>query len=299
MRAAVANIFRSINANLLYRPNWFIEKLGKVVLVISEKSYRHWLKRAAVQQEVIVQNVDRDISMKVDLSKAMGAAFYWMGFHELNEWRFLNQHLKSDMVFIDVGANQGEYSLYAAKRLTKGYVYAFEPVDFFYNLLGENIALNKFRNIQTFHYGLSDKNMQLPIYMGATGAGEHEGLATIFQSDQRKRFIQNIELKILDEIADTLGLQRVDFMKIDVEGAEMLVLKGAHKTIARFRPLILLEINDATYRAAGFSQQDVIRFFTDLNYTLHVITKQGTLQKAQATPGFCNAVFVPNEPDDR
>lgn len=294
LQSGITKLFRSLNANLLYRLPWPVEKFLKVMLVISETFYRSWMRKPHASEHIIVTNIDKDITMKVDPSKAMGAAFYWMGFHELNEWRFLNHYLKSDMVFIDIGANQGEFSLFAAKRLTQGRVLAFEPVDFFYNLLKENIARNNFKNIETFHYGLSNEVKQLPIYMGHTGAGEHEGLATIFQSDQRARFIQNIELEILDEQLPALALQRIDFMKIDVEGAEMLVLKGALKTIERFKPLIMLEINQATYQAAGYTVPDVIRFFADLGYTLHVMTKSGTLKAVTATPDFCNAVFVPN-----
>lgn len=294
IRSGVTNLFRSLNANLLYRLPWPVEKTLKAVLFISEKCYRSWMKRPHETEHILVTNIDKDITMKVDISKAMGAAFYWMGFHELNEWRFLNRYLQPDMVFADIGANQGEFSLFAAKRLTKGRVLAFEPVDFFYNLLRENIQRNQYPNIDTFHYGLSNEVKQLPIYMGQTGAGEHEGLATIFQSNQRARFIQNIELKVLDEQVSLLNIQRLDFMKIDVEGAEMLVLKGAQKTIERFRPLIMLEINHATYQAAGYTVPDVIAFFKSLRYTLNVMTKNGTLKPVTAIPDFCNAVFVPD-----
>ena len=294
MRSGVTNLFRSLNANLLYRLPWPVEKTLKAVLYISEKCYRSWMKRPHEEEHVLVTNIDKDITMNVDISKAMGAAFYWMGFHELNEWRFLNRYLKPDMVFADIGANQGEFSLFAAKRLTKGRVLAFEPVDFFYNLLRENIGRNDYRNIDTFHYGLSNEVKQLPIFMGQTGAGEHEGLATIFQSNQRARFIQNIELKVLDEQLPLLNLQRLDFMKIDVEGAEMLVLKGAQKTIERFRPHIMLEINPATYKVAGYTVPDVIAFFRSLRYTMHVMTKNGTLKPVSSIPDFCNAIFVPD-----
>jgi FkbM family methyltransferase len=294
VRSGITNLFRSLNANLLYRLPWPVEKTLKMVLFISEKFYRSWMKRSHPSEQIVITNIDKNIAMKVDPSKAMGAAFYWMGFHELNEWRFLNRYLKSDMTFVDIGANQGEFSLFAAKRLTKGRVLAFEPVDFFYDLLCENIERNSYRNIETFHYGLSNESKQLPIYMGKTGAGEHEGLATIFQSDLRERFIQNIELRVLDDQLPQLNLNRIDFMKIDVEGAEMLVLKGAQKTIERFRPLIMIEINNATYQAAGYTVPDVIQFFKQMRYTLNIMTKNGTLKAVTATPGFCNAVFVPD-----
>ncbi len=244
--------------------------------------------------QVVELLIDRDIKMRVDPSKAMGAAFYWMGLHELNEWRFLNCHLKPAMVFADIGANQGEFSLFAAKRLPRGRVLAFEPVDLYHRQLKENIALNSFENIETFAFGLSDQTKQMPIYSSAEGIGEHEGLATIFQSSQRGRLVQQIELKVFDDLIPALNLSRLDFMKIDVEGAELMVIRGARKTIEKYRPYIMLEVNEETYRAAGYSVNDVRSFFASLGYTLNLITKDGGLKSAQAVPSFCNVVFKPD-----
>lgn len=287
-------LFRKANANLLYTTFLPVEKFFKGVFFISLKFYKRWMSQPHPAHDVLIDNIDKTLCMKVDVSKTMGASFFWVGFHELNEWRFLNKYLTPEMTFLDVGANQGEYSLFAAKRLTAGKVVAFEPVDFFFNLLNENITLNHFKNIQTLHYGLSDTEQQLPIYMGQPGKGEHEGLATIFQSEQRSRFIQNINLKKLDDVWPSLNLQRLDFMKIDVEGAEMMVVKGAQKTIARYKPLIMMEINNGTYTSAGYSIDDIQGFFTDLGYSLHTITKKGGLKMPATIPDFCNAVLVPN-----
>ncbi|HOX84317.1 MAG TPA: FkbM family methyltransferase, partial [Chryseolinea sp.] len=179
-------------------------------------------------------------------------------------------------------------------RLTNGKVLAFEPMNFFYDLLNENIQFNQFKNIETYHCGLSNAAGQLPIYLGSEGEGEHEGLGTIFPSQVRSRFIQNIELKVLDDMMSELKITRLDFIKIDVEGAEMLVLKGSKEVIKKFRPAVMIEINDATYEAAGYSVADVKSFFKELNYSLHIISKGGVLKKSDVTPDFCNAVFVPN-----
>lgn len=293
IRHALARTFRSLNTDILYVRLSPVEKLLKISLVLSTWFYKRWKKKARASESVEVL-LDRDISMKVDIGKAMGAAFYWMGFHELNEWRFLHRYLKPEMVFADIGANQGEFSLFAAKRLTQGEVLAFEPVTIFYHQLLDNIKSNHFTNIRTYPFGLSDNARKMPIYMGATGAGEHEGLATIFQSDQRKRFIQEIDLRVLDDLVPSLKLSRLDFMKIDVEGAEWMVLKGSKGTLEQYKPLVMLEVNDDTYRTAGYSMNDIRNFFTELGYTMHLIGRGGILTKAERAPAFCNVVFVPD-----
>jgi FkbM family methyltransferase len=293
LRDNLASIFRTLNTNLIYVNSWPVEKFLKVNLLLSSKIYRRWMKQKHDDMPIDLI-IDRNIKMRVDPSKAMGAAFYWMGLHELNEWRFLNRHLRSDMVFADIGANQGEFSLFAAKRLQRGKVLAFEPVNIYQAQLKENISLNSFNNIQTFDFGLSDQTMQMPIYSSLEGIGENEGLATIFQSKERSRLVQQIELKRFDDILPALHISRLDFMKIDVEGAELMVLKGAVKSIEKYRPYIMLEVSEETYRAAGYSVADVRSFFDALGYTLHVIMKDGTLKPAQAIPSFCNLVFKPD-----
>ncbi|MEJ7644332.1 MAG: FkbM family methyltransferase [Chryseolinea sp.] len=293
LRDKLASIFRTLNTKLLYVNSWPVEKLLKVNLVISSKVYRKWMKQRHDGHPVDLL-IDRNIKMRVDPSKAMGAAFYWMGLHELNEWRFLNRHLKAEMIFADIGANQGEFALFAAKRLSRGKVLAFEPVNIYQQQLAENISLNGFKNIDTFDFGLSDKSMQMPIYSSEEGIGENEGLASIFQSSHRNRLVQQIELKIFDDVIQDLKISRLDFMKIDVEGAELMVLRGARKTIEKYRPYVMLEVSEETYRAAGYSVSDVRSFFNSLGYSLNVITKEGGLAKAETVPSFCNVVFTPD-----
>ena len=292
---SLAWFFRTVNTRLLYTKFWLEEKFVKVIFLLSIRFYKSWMKSQQKPSSYVLHNIDKNLVMKVDLSKSMGAAFYWMGFHELNEWRFLNTFLKEDMVFVDIGSNQGEFALFSAKRLTKGSVLAFEPVNFFYDLLNQNISLNQFRNIKTFHCGLSDVAKQLPIYMGSEGEGENEGLGSVFQSKKRNRFIQNIDLKVFDDMVTELNVARIDFMKIDVEGAELMVLNGSKEAIRKFRPHVMIEISEETYRAAGYSVSDVKSFFKPLNYSLHIISKGGILKRSESTPDFCNAVFVPND----
>lgn len=287
--------FRKSNASLLYPGTLPIEKLRKLIFYFSVRCYRRWMERPHETESVTLNDIDKDIVMEVDISKSMGASFFWTGFHELNEWRFLNKYLTPEMTFVDIGSNQGEYALFAGKRLTHGSVLAFEPVDFFFDLLTKNIVRNKFSNIRAFHYGLSDQDMQMPIYREEKGTEANEGLASIFKSGRRTTFLQDIELKTLDGVTPSLSLSRIDFIKIDVEGAEMMVLKGARKTLAQYKPLVMMEISKNNYAAAGYTVDEVLDFFSALGYSLRTITKKGTLQTPVVLPDFCNAIFVPNK----
>jgi FkbM family methyltransferase len=292
--SSLAHFFRKSNSKLIYTQPWLVLKFRKIIFYISTKVYKRWVNYHHSPEVILIDNIDKSISMHVDVAKAMGAAFYWMGFHEFNEWRYLHKFLKPEMVFLDIGANQGEYALFAAKRLTSGRVIAFEPVDFFYKILCDNKSLNKFDNILVLNNGLSDYEGSLPIFMGASDqAGEHEGLATLYPTGVRSRFVQNVKLEVLDKIWDSLKTNRIDIVKIDVEGAELKVLLGMKDLIAKFKPHILIEMNEVTFQAAGYDKENIISFFTEFAYKPFVITKHGVLRAAHALSSFSNIVFVP------
>lgn len=290
----LAAYFRASNSRLIYPQPWLLEKWRKVIFFISVHMYKRWMSNRKSLTEALVSNVDGTITMRLDVSKAMGASFYWIGFHEFNEWRYLQSFLKPEMIFFDVGANQGEYSLFAAKRLTKGTVHAFEPVSLYYNQLCTNKDLNKFSNIETHAIGLSDQEGSLPVYMEEIDShSQNEGLASLFKGGDRTRFVETIELRVLDLLVDALKLTRLDFIKIDVEGAELKVLRGAKRTILHYRPTIMVEISSQTFEVAGYSQQHILDYFSDLKYTPYLITKRGSLMPIKTLPSFSNVVFKP------
>ncbi len=284
--------FRSLNAHIVTTRFTWVRKPLKVLLLISEK-FRSWsLKNQDGKTKwIVIDNYDKDIKLKIDRSRAMGASFYWTGFHELREFIFLQRFLKKDMVAIDIGANLGEYTLFMAKRLTSGKVFSFEPMERFLKLLNENILLNGFSNVNVVGVGLSDKDQVLQIH---DVDDAHEGLNTFYLGGRKSKGTQEVQLKTLDEQVELLKIEKINFIKIDIEGSELPALVGARSSIARWRPHVMVEINDLTYRAAGYSVGDVAKFFNELNYTPCGVTKQGSLQRGVPLPAFGNIIFVPN-----
>lgn len=290
----LAWFFRFSNARLITIRATVPHKLQKVIFAFSKWIVRSFiLKKSinAIPKMVIVRNFDSDLSLRLDRSKAMGASIYWTGFHEFRELLFLHDFLKSDMVLLDIGANIGEYSIFAAKRLTDGKVVAFEPVPALRRMLDENIQLNQFTNVVVKPFGLSDEVGSFPIYF--VGENENEGQATFFPGLLQNQRSVKAELKKLDDEWDQLFLNRLDFIKMDIEGSELKALQGGRATIARFRPLIMLEVSEVTYEAAGYSLKDVSDFFIAINYLPFVVDKMGNLISSSTMPSFGNVIFVP------
>ena len=153
--------------------------------------------------------------------------------------RFLKQTLDASAVFIDVGANQGEFTIAAAGIVQHGKIIAFEPVKEYRDRLVENIRLNGYSNIQIVTAALGDADGEMPIFdaEGAFPDGtKHDGLTTLFASATRSSRRETVAVKTLDSILPQLAVNRVDLIKLDIEGAEWMALRGAINTLAKYRP---------------------------------------------------------------
>ena len=248
---------------IVYKPFY----LPSMVLVRLSRKLRYQYFNSN-EEKSLVNNSMGNIKMEVDKNSYMGGSIYWSGYHHINEILYLNKFLKNDMTFIDIGANQGEFSLFAASKLNNGKVISFEPVSKQYNYFIKNIELNNFKNIEINQYGLSDQISKLPVYTSLNKkihGGTHEGLSTLYKSEERSEFEENIDLKIFDEEYKE-KLSRLDFIKIDIEGAELFALKGMKNTIEKFKPDILIEINNDTFKSAGYTINDILYFLEIFNY---------------------------------
>lgn len=222
------------------------------------------------------------LRMKVDRNSYMGGSIYWCGFHHLQEMLYLRRRLTPDMGFVDVGANQGEFSLYAASRLREGQVISFEPVTKLRQVLIDNIQLNGFRTVEVHAFGLSDKKGSLPIYTSTETDihfGRHEGLSTLYPSSSRNVLEETIELCGFDDVVMP-ATGRDYFLKIDVEGAELFVLRGMRRFLEKFHPEILMEINEETFNNAGYSTREIISFLNEFGYQPYKI-KRGYIRRVR------------------
>jgi FkbM family methyltransferase len=237
------------------------------------------------------------IKMRINIAQQMSGWIYWRGVHDWGPIYAMKAGVKPGDTFIDVGANLGEYALWAAKLTGySGKVLAFEPLTEMFDLLNTNVALNEDfkKNIVTIKCGLSDSVEEVPIYTSGNAGidGLHEGLPTIFKTDSRNIFVENIKLDTLDNQVEKSALSKVDWIKIDVEGAELKVLRGAKKTIKRFHPALLLECNKDTSLAGGYTQESIFQFLDQFGYEYFIIGNRGGQQALdrKAIPEFCNIV---------
>jgi len=231
---------------------------------ISEVLFRYYPAKRGI---TTIHDFDGDLSISLDRASYISSAIYWAGHHSFPLVRFLREFLKPEMTLADVGANIGEITLLAAKRLSSGLVLAFEPMPNVFAQLTRNVALNKFSSIRLFNLGLYDSNGSLPLFVkndhpfGTT----NEGVTSLF-STGKDRTETLVPLRKFDDVAGEASLTRLDVMKIDVEGAEWMVLRGAENSIKRFRPVIIAEISAANFQRAGYAPKDFFNYLNALDY---------------------------------
>jgi FkbM family methyltransferase len=145
-------------------------------------------------------------------------------------------------VFVDIGANVGQHSIFMSMHANT--VHSFEPNPRVLRQFRELIEGNKLTNITIHPVGLGDKDEVLPFFspQGAnlgTGSFVKEHSPDNVQSGQ-------LQIRNADEYLSGLGLKKIDVMKIDVEGFEKSVLKGMTKTLAKYRPRVVMEFSETT-----------------------------------------------------
>lgn len=176
---------------------------------------------------------------------------------------FIKHFVKEGDVCIDVGANIGYFTELLSDAVGKqGEVIAFEASPIHFKTLKRNMELNNAKNYKLLNLALSDTKGHASIFtMNSTGSIVSDyssyGLKTVSRDE--------IEMLPLD---DVLSYQEnIKFIKIDVDGNELQVLKGAHNIIVNQKPMICIEICERTQQAGGSSSEELLEFLKNLGYS--------------------------------
>lgn len=249
---------------------------------------RKWLK------------ADIDVDLKVvrdghkwilNPSDYVQSDFFWLGTRDTWDIFHVKQFLRPGFMIFDVGANFGHYAITLAGALNRNCtVHAFEPFPPNLERLRTNIALNQMeQTIEVHAVGLSDSN----------GTGlmttriDNSGAATLAQTGKDDG--HHVMLTTLDAFCLEHRIERLDFMKIDIEGYEEKLLAGGADTFRKHRPLILIELDPPKLLRAGSSVEKLAAQLHHFGYTLHVANRK-SLIPLQALPkgdNILNAFCLP------
>ena len=183
---------------------------------------------------------------------------------------FLNLVRNGDIVF-DIGANRGYYTILFSHLVGKtGKVHAFEPVPPTFKRLSDTVSREQiFNNIELNNTAVGDTNAEITIYMPSNDDGQASIETHTVGSWRSAETITSYQCNMikLDDYADSNVVKRLDFIKCDVEGAELLVLKGGIQLISNYLPIVYLEVFADWTNSFGYTPQDIVNFLKSLGYS--------------------------------
>jgi len=189
-------------------------------------------------------------------------------YYERNVEHWIRRALNAvpDPVFYDVGANYGYYSLIAAPLA--GAVYAFDPVSTTYTVLQRNIERNGLANLETLKLAIGSKpeTRRMTLY-SSSGNNSLVLPAETWEHIETLGF-EDVPVETLDGLVADERTRPPDLIKIDTEGGELDVLRGASRTLELHRPLVILEHSETIAAAAGYTLDSIHDEFEPQGYTL-------------------------------
>jgi FkbM family methyltransferase len=211
----------------------------------------------------------------LDLREGIDFAIYLLGAFEKSTVATLQRLVELGDVVLDIGANIGAHTLSLARSAgPTGHVFAIEPTDFAFTKLKRNIALNpefeaRIHASQVLLVGEPNAPRQPEIYASWPLKTEdcvhpkHGG---------RLAVTRHAAVKTLDDFFRGLGLDRLDVIKMDVDGHEYPVLKGGANTLARFQPTLVMEMSPYIHAEENYSFEDLVQLLRDCRYSLQDAT---------------------------
>jgi FkbM family methyltransferase len=195
------------------------------------------------------------------------------------ERRFLEHRLLPDSVLIDVGANQGLFVLLASRLSPQGSIFAIEPDPDMHLCLEQNIVANGLTNIRAIRCAASDRPGTLRFAPGRFNRGDN-------RVQMNTRNMNSSSLEVPAARLDDLIPQntRIDLIKIDVQGWEVPVLRGAKKTLSEnYAIILLIEFWPFGLRAAGFEPAELLEQLKNQGFHIRNLGKKGRTEALEKT----------------
>jgi FkbM family methyltransferase len=232
----------------------------------------------------------------LDLMDDGAQAVFVGGCIEPNELAFVDRFLNPGMTFIDAGAYLGLFTLLASRKVgVEGTVMAFEPSRREYEKLKENLRQSRISNTRIFPIALLDAEGEALL---SIADDRHTGQNTLgkFVYDIQLLGKESVRTMPLDGMAQSWNLSRVDLIKIDVEGAELAVLRGARGVLASHRPVLLLELLGSALEKQSASCQELLELLKTHHYNLLSFDPDSGLPRPSMADEFNNNIIaVPDE----
>lgn len=219
---------------------------------------------------------------------------YWMfmeGAYEKQLVDFLHPYVK-DKIFFDVGANVGSYTMTLSKSAKR--IYSFEASSFNAEILRNFVAISKLDNIEIINKAVSDTSGdQVTIYSSPDTGGNNTRFHDFGGGGE------SIKTITLDKFVQDRGIEKVDVIKMDIEGSELAAFTGAQEILNKHRPVLLIEFHALVAKQAGWDLMDLYRLLSKYGYNAHELSKRKLVpfdsSRLASQDFYSNLIFIPNQ----
>ncbi len=215
----------------------------------------------------------------------IGISLFYNGEFEKNELEICKRYLKQDSIILDIGANIGIHSIYFSKIASKGLILSFEPSNETFILLLKNVS--QFENIVPINIAISDRNSVSKFFIASDNA------YSSLKDTQRKAIkrVINVPCIKLDEFSILKTLNKIDFIKIDVEGFESEVIKGMGSLIDKYKPIIFCEIYQGS--SSNSLPDKTVELLINKGYSAFVLQNAYLVEYTKHNDNYYNYFFIP------
>jgi FkbM family methyltransferase len=220
-----------------------------------------------------------------DPSTDIGGKLFASGEFEKNETLLCKEYISEKSIVLDIGANIGLHSIYFSSLAKEGCILSFEPSLTTFKFLAENVA--NIPNIVPINLAISNEGKVASFYHTSDNA------YSSLMDTRRKAVVSIVKVPCMkvDDVVSGLCLNRVDFVKIDVEGLEFEVLKGMVEVISKYQPVIFCEI----YKGESSNQRpdETVQFLIEKGYRAFVMAQGKLIDYERHNDSLYNYLFLP------
>lgn len=255
---------------------------------------KKWEDFKKSKKDFLIHRLDKGIKLKLYKDSYLSYLII-RGDFEVNEISFFKRYLNKSDNIIDIGGNIGLFTCLAAVKAKE--IHSFEPTPYIFNRLKENVDLNQLENCKLYNQALGSTNEILSLNVSINGMDAWNTLGKVpNESDFKKVEVDCIKLDTFFE-KNQWPVSHIQFIKMDVEGWEMNVIKGASNVFsAKDAPDLLIEITDENLNQNQVNGNQVLNELKSLGYHLYELTtnqlKPHTIQEKYE---YCNIFCSKNK----
>src|SRR5687768_6709083 len=193
------------------------------------------------------------------------------GYYDKALHRYIDRSIRPGMTCLDIGGNIGAVATHLGRKVgPSGRVHVFEPVPGLRERLKKNLARNRVDSVVNVHpLALSNETGEARLAIAGVDA-DNQGLASLVATtNDRLTATLTVPTMTLDEFATAQDFTRIDFVKMDIQGAEILLLEGGQRTLRTLRPDLILEVSPQDMAGIGKTSRDLLAAIAECGYRIH------------------------------